>query len=70
MNHPKTNHSFGPIMQLITEDFFSLAKLNISQHNQNKYYRIAVTSLTRIKYLINYLNKYPLLTSKENDFKD
>jgi hypothetical protein len=69
MFHPKTNASFEPIMRLIS-DFFKV-NLNISRHNLDKnYFVIEVTSLSKLKNFCNYLNQFPLITSKKNDFKD
>jgi hypothetical protein len=67
--HPKTKSPFEPIMRSIS-DFFTV-KLNTSYHNINKsYWVIEVTSLSKLKKFFLYLNKFPLMTSKKNDFKD
>lgn len=72
--HPKTNLPFQPVMESIA-DFFSLnpenkTHLKNSTHNNKNYWIIEVTSLSKLQILVNYLNKYPLLSSKNNDFKD
>jgi hypothetical protein len=66
--HSKTQEPFGEIMQLIANLF--LVKLNISKHNNKEYWIIEVTSINKLKILVDYLTKYPLLTSKFNDYKD
>lgn len=35
-----------------------------------KYWLIEVTSLSKLKFLIQYLKTYPLLTAKRNDYED
>lgn len=67
--HPKTNESYGPLMELITKENFN-TNLLISIHNKKEYYKIEISGLAKIKLLIEYLEKFPLLTSKENDFQD
>lgn len=45
--------------------------LRESKHNEGKtYWIVEVTSLNRLNLLIEYLNNYPLLTAKRNDFED
>lgn len=68
--HPKTNDSFKIIMEHIAKYFFYLPILYISTHNNKEYYRIEIVSLKKNNNLINYLNNFPLLTSKYNDFQD
>jgi hypothetical protein len=56
--------------------FFSLSPenkthLRTSRHNIDKFYWIVeVSSLSKLKILVNYFSKYPLLTSKRNDYED
>ena len=54
------------------QSFFGITTdLRISKHNIDKtYWIIEVTSLNKLNLLIQYLNNYPLLTSKRNDFED
>jgi len=67
--HPKTKRPFETIMRSIS-DFFTV-KLNTSCHNVDKsYFVIEVTSLSKLKKFCQYLNKFPLITSKKNDYKD
>ena len=42
-----------------------------SKHNEGKtYWIIEITSLNKLNLIIQYLNNYPLLTAKRNDFED
>jgi hypothetical protein len=54
------------------QSFFGITtELKISKHNLDKsYWIIEVTSLNKLNLLIQYLNNYPLLTAKRNDFDD
>jgi len=54
------------------QSFFGITSdLGTSKHNIGKtYWIIEVTSLNKLQYLIQYLNTYPLLTAKRNDFDD
>jgi hypothetical protein len=68
MIYPKTNESYNFILNK-----FCLAlnvKLNtrIREHKKNSYYIIRVENQNSIKLLIEYLNRYPLLSSKHLDF--
>ena len=52
--------------------FFGIStNLRQSTHNVDKTYLIVeVSSLTKLDILIQYLNTYPLLTAKRNDYND
>jgi hypothetical protein len=54
------------------QSFFGITnELRVSKHNIDKiYWIIEVTSLNKLQNLIQYLNTYPLLTAKRNDFDD
>ena len=54
------------------QSFFGITTdLGISKHNIDKTnWIIEVTSLNKLNLLIQYLNNYPLLTAKLNDFDD
>ena len=68
---PQINESYKPIMLKIQSFFGINTDLRESKHNEDKFYWIVeVTSLNRLNILIQYLNKYPLLTAKRNDFED
>ena len=44
--------------------------LNTSTHHSRKYWSIESSGINKLKILVNYLNKYPLMTSKLNDYQD
>jgi hypothetical protein len=68
---PYNNQSYKNIMIKIQSFFCITTELKISIHNINKtYWIIEVTSLNKLYLLIQYLNKYPLLTCKRNDYDD
>ena len=65
------NESYKPIMLNIQSFFDITTDLRESKHNEGKtYWIVEVTSLNRLNLLTEYLNNYPLLTSKRNDFED
>ena len=66
--HLKTNDSFKNIMELIADTL--LVNLNTSKHNNKEYWSIEVSSIKKLEKLVEYLNKYPLLTAKYNDYQD
>lgn len=66
MFHKHTNAPFKDLMQFIA-DFFEV-KLTITTHENVKYWCVEVSSLKRMKKIIDYLTKYPLLSSKRNDY--
>lgn len=74
INYPndiKDNNLYRPIMLKIQSFFGITSDLGTSKHNIGKtYWIIEVTSLNKLQYLIQYLNTYPLLTAKRNDFDD
>ena len=66
-----SNESYKPIMLKIQSFFGINTDLRESKHNEDKFYWIVeVTSLNRLNLLIQYLNNYPLLTAKRNDYED
>jgi hypothetical protein len=65
------NYSYEAIMLLIYSFFGLSTNLRQSTHNVDKtYFIVEVTSLTKLNILIQYLNIYPLLTAKRNDYDD
>nr|YP_010697743.1 LAGLIDADG homing endonuclease [Porodaedalea niemelaei]WCF76639.1 LAGLIDADG homing endonuclease [Porodaedalea niemelaei] len=77
LNLPNNNddNSYKFIMLKIQSFFGITTDLRISKHNTNFgiskiYWIIEVTSLNKLNLLIQYLNNYPLLTAKRNDFED
>ena len=68
---PYNNLPFKPTMLSIQSLFGISTELKTSRHNIDKiYWIIEVTSLKKLNLLIKYLNIYPLLTAKRNDFDD
>lgn len=68
---PYNNQSYKAIMFKIQSFFGITTELRTSKHNIDKtYWIIEVTSLNKLYLLINYLNNYPLLTAKRNDYDD
>jgi hypothetical protein len=65
------NESYKPIMLKLHYFFCFNTDLRESKHNKGEtYWIVEVTSLNRLNLLIEYLNNYPLLTAKRNDFED
>lgn len=71
--HNKTGEPYKNIMLEILS-FFDLpeapAKLRISKHNNKEYWLVEISSISRLKLLIEYLNIYNLQTTKYLNFKD
>lgn len=66
-----TKYSYEAIMLQIYSFFGISTDLRQSIHNVDKtYFIVEVTSLTKLNKLIQYLQTYPLLTAKRNDFED
>jgi hypothetical protein len=65
------NESYKPIMLKIQSLFGITTDLRVSKHNKDKtYWIIEITSLNKLNLIIQYLNNYPLLTAKRNDYED
>ncbi|KAI9491102.1 Dod COI i3 grp IB protein, partial [Zychaea mexicana] len=61
---PSTELSYYSVMK-------SIAKLNTSLHNEGiEYYTVSATSPAKLKTLINYLDTYPLFSSKLLNYLD
>lgn len=70
IDHNEGN-SYEPIMLQIQSFFGITTDLRTSIHNIDKtYWIIEVSSLNKLNFLIEYLNNYPLLTAKQNDYDD
>lgn len=68
---PYNNQSYKDIMYKIQSFFGITTDLKISKHNIDKiYWLIEITSLTKLNFLVQYLNNFPLFTAKRNDFED
>ena len=66
--HPKNLESYLYMMKDIAE-LFSV-NLRISILNNKEYCSLEVTSIAKLQMLVNYLNTYPLLTTKFYDYHD
>ena len=68
MIYPKTNENYNTILNKICLAFG--VKLNIRERisKKNSYYIIKLENQNAVKLLINYLDVYPLLSSKHLDF--
>nr|YP_009710024.1 putative LAGLIDADG homing endonuclease [Coleochaete scutata]QFU80129.1 putative LAGLIDADG homing endonuclease [Coleochaete scutata] len=67
-DHPKNQASYQDIMKQIA-DYLSV-NLRISHHNGKNYWIVEVFSVIKLQLLVDYLNIYPLLTAKSNDYRD
>ena len=68
---PYNNQTYKEIMTKIQSFFGITTELKTSRHNIDKtYWIIEITSLNKLFLLIQYLNNYPLLTAKRNDYDD
>jgi len=68
MVYPKTQESFYLILEQICSSLNVKLYTRIRKNNINSYYIIRVENQNSIKILIDYLDKYPLLSSKHLDF--
>jgi hypothetical protein len=65
------NNSYEAIMLQIYSFFGISTNLRLSTHNVDKtYFIVEVSSLTKLNKLIQYLETYPLLSAKRNDYDD
>lgn len=72
---PKTNIEYIDVMKTICSSFNlpeeKAVTLRTSFHNKEKeYWLIVISSVKKLGILVNYLEEYPLLSSKNNDYKD
>lgn len=67
-NHKVTGGSFEPLMKNIAS--FLAVPLKISKHHRVEYWCVEVFSLKCMQILVDYLNIFPLLTTKRNDYED
>ena len=65
--HKTTQVPYEPLMQSIAQ-FFTV-KLNTTIHDDIEFWCVEIGSFMRMHTVVNYLNEYPLLTSKRNDFE-
>nr|YP_008816010.1 putative LAGLIDADG homing endonuclease [Closterium baillyanum]AGZ90276.1 putative LAGLIDADG homing endonuclease [Closterium baillyanum] len=50
-------------------DYLSV-NLKVSHHNDKDFWIVEVSSITKLQILVDYLDTYPLLTAKFNDYND
>lgn len=72
---PNTNIGYVDVMKTICSSFNipeeKAVTLRTSFHNEGKeYWLIVISSVKKLGVLVYYLEKYPLLSSKNNDYKD
>lgn len=65
--HKRTGESFEPLLSKIAS--FLQVNLNTSRHNLREYWSIESTATGKLQRLVNYLERYPLLTSKYNSYQ-
>jgi hypothetical protein len=70
MIYPKTQENYNKIITDICESLNVKVSTRTRLKYKNNYYIIKVENQNSIKILINYLNDYPLLSSKHLDFLD
>jgi hypothetical protein len=66
--HPKTGEPFEHIMAQIADAFG--VRLGVSKHSKKEYWCVEVSSFKKLHLIIDYLDKYPLMTSKFLDYQD
>lgn len=67
-SHKITNESFEPLMKNIAD--FLTVRLCTAKHSGRDYWCVTVASFSRMQIVIDYLNAYPLLTTKRHDYDD
>ncbi|GJP45503.1 hypothetical protein CLOM_g4886 [Closterium sp. NIES-68] len=50
--------------------YYLSVNLRVSRHNDKSYWIVEVCSLSKLQKLVDYLERYPLLTSKFNNYND
>ena len=68
MSDPTTGESYGPVFTAIATALG--VKLNTSTHHGSTYYIIEATGQTALVSLTNYLDNYPLFSSKLLNYND
>jgi len=68
MIYPKTNENYNLILNKICLALNVKLNTRIRENKKNSYYIIRVENQNSIKLLIEYLDMYPLLSSKYLDF--
>lgn len=70
MIYPQTLESYQPLLEKITLYFNVKLAIRNRRNYKNSYYIIRIENQNSIKILIDYLVKFPLLSSKHLDFLD
>ena len=68
MLHPKSGQKMTAVMEEIAS--FLTIRLTKSKHNSTIYYCVSIFSFKKLPIIINYLQKYSLLSSKRLDYQD
>jgi hypothetical protein len=69
MFDPITNQSYEPVLKDIAS-FFGVNLIVVNRNNNKQYFNISAKSRESISIIKNYLNTYPLFSSKYLDFRD
>jgi hypothetical protein len=70
MLDPITNESYFKVLTEVS-NLFNCSLLTRKQKSTgNEYYTLTASSQMSLEKIINYLNKYPLFSSKYLDYKD
>lgn len=70
MIYPKTKESFKPILSQICQSFNVNLNIRTRYNYKNSYYIIKIENKKSVRLLIDYLDSYPLFSSKYLDFKE
>lgn len=70
MIYPKTQESYKPILSKICKSFDVNLKIRTRQNQKNCYYIIKIENQKSVQLLIDYLDNYPLFSSKYLDYKE
>ena len=68
MVYPKTQESLKPIISKICESFETKINIRTREGQKNSYYIIRIENQKTVQQLINYLERYPLFSSKYLDY--
>ena len=66
--HRITNYPYEPLFSQIAH--MLQVRLNRSTHHGRKYWRIESTGIKKLNILVDYLDSYPLMSSKLLDYQD
>ena len=66
--HPLTGDPSEPFMKKLAD--YLACNLKTSKHHGNEYWCVECSAQQKCKKISQYFSQYPILTSRENDFKD